>query len=36
MKAHDVANQADWIQQRKQLLAKEKDFLRARDALINE
>jgi predicted dithiol-disulfide oxidoreductase (DUF899 family) len=33
MTAHNIVNHTDWIQQRKGLLAKEKDFMRARDAL---
>jgi predicted dithiol-disulfide oxidoreductase (DUF899 family) len=33
MKTHHIVNHADWIQQRKQLLAKEKEFTHARDAL---
>jgi predicted dithiol-disulfide oxidoreductase (DUF899 family) len=33
MKTHHVVNHTDWIQQRRALLAKEKDFQRARDEL---
>ncbi len=33
MKTRHIVNHADWIQQRKALLAKEKEFQRARDAL---
>jgi predicted dithiol-disulfide oxidoreductase (DUF899 family) len=33
MNTHHIVTHTDWIQRRKELLAKEKEFLRARDAL---
>ncbi|MGE5203401.1 MAG: DUF899 domain-containing protein [Acidobacteriota bacterium] len=36
MKPHTVVSQAQWIEARKQLLAKEKEFTRARDRLSRE